>query len=163
MIRKCEKDESGTILEVINDSASAYEGVIPADLWTSPYMSGEYLAGEIGSGVVFWGFYESGKLLGVMGIQDLGEVVLFRHAYVLTAMRGRGIGTALLKRLYAMTDRPVLIGTWADASWAVAFYLKNGFRIITGDEKDGLLQKYWRLPARQVETSVVMADCRYAG
>lgn len=144
------------MLRVINDSAQAYRGVIPADRWHEPYMSHEELAREIRDGILFWGCERDGALLGVMGIQDVIDVTLIRHAYVATKERGKGIGSGLLTRLIAQTDRPLLIGTWADAAWAIRFYEKHGFRLVSPEEKDRLLKKYWKIPARQVETSVVL-------
>jgi N-acetylglutamate synthase-like GNAT family acetyltransferase len=143
---------------IINDAAQAYQGVIPADRWTEPYMSREYLQHEIDDGVAFWGYEENGALIGVMGIQDVQDVTLIRHAYVRTAQRGRGIGGALLSELKQMTRRPTLVGTWKAAVWAVRFYEKQGFRLVTEQQKEQLLRKYWRIPERQIETSVVLAD-----
>jgi GNAT superfamily N-acetyltransferase len=157
-LRPCRDDETDTIADVINDGASAYRGVIPADRWKEPYMAGEELRREIADGVRFWGAEAGSTLLGVMGIQDVKDVTLIRHAYVRTAWRRHGIGTALLRHLLGMARRPVLIGTWADAAWAVRFYGKHGFGLITGREKDRLLNTYWTIHPRHVETSVVMAD-----
>ena len=148
---------------IINDAATAYEGHIPADRYHEPYMPREVLQREIESGVVFWGYREKDGLVGVMGIQDVKDVTLIRHAYVRTARRGYGIGSALLTYLMELTSRPTLIGTWAAAGWAVRFYEKHGFVLVTPEEKDRLLAKYWNIPARQVETSVVLADARWRG
>ncbi len=142
---------------IIDDAARAYQGVIPADCWREPYMSREELRREIEAGVVFWG-YDEGELVGVIGIQDVRDVTLFRHAYVRTRMRNRGIGGKLLSFLHGQTKRPVLIGTWAAAEWAIRFYESHGFRLVTMEEKDRLLRKYWSIPERQAETSVVLAD-----
>jgi len=158
MIARCTSSDFGDILEIINDAAEAYRGVIPADRFSSPYMSAEQLRHEIGDGVVFWGFSEDGSLIGVMGIQDVQDVTLIRHAYVRTARRGQGIGSRLLAQLRGQTARPILMGTWAEARWAVSFYQRHGFRLVTPEEKDRLLRKYWKIPERQVETSVVLAD-----
>ena len=158
MIRLCRDDEFDTIWAIINDAASAYQGVIPADRWHDPYMSREELRRQMDEGVVFWGYEDDGELAGVMGIQPVQDVTLIRHAYVRTARRNGGIGGKLLAHLRTLTHRPVLIGTWAAATWAVAFYEKHGFRKVTPQEKDRLLRKYWRIPDRQVETSVVLAD-----
>jgi N-acetylglutamate synthase-like GNAT family acetyltransferase len=146
------------MLEIINDAAQAYRGVIPADRWHEPYMSRDELRHEIEDAILFWGYEEDGKLIGIMGIQDTGDVTLIRHAYVSTAWRRKGIGSKLLSELVAKTDLPLLIGTWAAATWAIHFYEKHGFRLVTPEEKDRLLKKYWKIPARQVETSVVLAD-----
>lgn len=158
MIRKCTEADFATIHEIINDAAIAYKGVIPADRWHEPYMSIEELQEQIQAGVEFWGYEKDDKLVGVMGIQNKGEVTLIRHAYVRTAQRKQGIGGKLLGYLCTLNQEPVLIGTWADASWAIDFYEKNGFRLVTEAEKEELLRKYWSIPDRQVATSVVLAD-----
>jgi len=157
MIRLCTAEDFEAIHAIINDAARAYKGVIPDDRWHEPYMSREELAQEIAAGVVFWG-YEEGELIGVMGIQDVRDVTLLRHAYVRTTRRRGGIGGALLDTLLTKTSRPVLIGTWAAADWAVRFYERHGFRLVTPKEKDRLLKTYWSIPERQIETSVVLAD-----
>lgn len=158
MIRRCDDSDFETMYAIINDAARAYRGVIPEDRWHEPYMPREDLRREIGDGIRFWGFEEDGKLIGVMGIQDAGDVTLIRHAYVTTSERRKGIGSMLLSELVRKTDRPLLIGTWADAAWAIRFYEKHGFRLVTPEEKDRLLTTYWKIPARQVETSVVLSD-----
>jgi N-acetylglutamate synthase-like GNAT family acetyltransferase len=146
------------IFEIINDAAGAYRGVIPSDCWAEPYMSEEELRREIDDGVKFWGVEEAGRLVGVMGIQHVRDVSLLRHAYVLTVSRQQGIGGKLLGALRVQTSRPLLVGTWAAATWAVRFYEKHGFRLVTPDEKDRLLRAYWHISDRQVQTSVVLAD-----
>ncbi len=161
MIRRCEESDFEAMYALINDAAHVYRGVIPADRWKEPYMPREELRHEIDAGVEFWGYEEGGDLLGVMGIQQVQDVTLIRHAYVHTAHQRRGIGSELLRHLLAMTDRPTLIGTWADATWAVRFYERHGFRLVTPEEKERLLRKYWEIPERQVETSVVLADERW--
>jgi N-acetylglutamate synthase-like GNAT family acetyltransferase len=158
MIRPCTDADFDTIHSIINEAAEAYRGVIPADRWHEPYMSREELRHEIESGVRFWGYEEEGDLFGVMGIQDVQDVTLIRHAYVRTAKRGQGIGGKLLATLSTNTSRPILIGTWAAATWAIRFYEKHGFKMVTPEEKDRLLKKYWSIPERQVETSVVLAE-----
>jgi GNAT superfamily N-acetyltransferase len=145
------------MFSIINDAASAYRGIIPADRWHDPYMPMEELTAQIGDGIVFSGYDEGGKLAGVMGIQDKGDVVLIRHAYVRTSERRKGIGEKLLRHLEAATRKPVLIGTWAAAAWAIRFYEKNGYRVVSRAETDRLLRKYWSIPERQIETSVVLA------
>lgn len=158
MIRPCIDTDFDVIIEIINDGAQAYRGVIPADCWTEPYMPEQELRHELAGGVVFWGFEENGELVGVMGIQDVAEVTLIRHAYVRTAFRRRGIGAALLSHLRGLAGKPVLIGTWKAATWAIRFYQQHGFRLVAEDEKIRLLKKYWSIPQRQVETSVVLAE-----
>ncbi len=163
MIRACTEADFATIFEIINDAAQAYRGVIPVDRWHEPYMPREELQAEIDAGVSFSGFEEAGNLLGVMGAQDKGDVMLIRHAYVRSRFRNRGIGSALLQFLESQTDKPILIGTWADARWAVAFYEKHGYRLVSPEEKDRLLRRYWSIPERQVETSVVLASATWNG
>ena len=158
MIRPCEDTEFDTIYEIINDAAQAYRGVIPADRWKEPYMPKDELRHALEEGIVFWGYEEDGELIGVMGIQPVQDVTLIRHAYVRTAEQNRGIGGRLLSHLRTLADRPILIGTWADAVWAIRFYEKHGFRLVSPEEKERLLKKYWSIPERQVETSVVLAD-----
>lgn len=159
MIRQCDSEDFDIIYQIINDAASAYAGVIPDDRWKEPYMSREELQEQIDEGVRFWCYVgEAGMILGVMGVQDRGDVSLIRHAYVRTASRGKGIGSALLDRLVAPAGKPVLVGTWAAATWAIRFYEKHGFHRVSPTEKDGLLRKYWMIPDRQIETSVVLAS-----
>ncbi len=158
MIRPCNSTDIEAIYSIINDAAQAYLGVIPEDRWHEPYMSREELRREIESGVRFWGYEEDGELLGVMGIQAVQDVTLIRHAYVRTARRNQGIGGKLLRELRTLTTRPILIGTWAAATWAIRFYERHGFQLVTKEEKDRLLRKYWSIPKRQVETSVVLAE-----
>jgi GNAT superfamily N-acetyltransferase len=158
MIRECTASDFEQIWAIINDGAQAYQGIIPADRWTEPYMSREKLQHEIADGVEFWGYEEAGALAGVMGLQHVQDVTLIRHAYVRTSSRQRGIGAALLSHLREMTVRPVLIGTWADAVWAIRFYEKHGYRLVDPAEKNRLLKKYWSVPDRQVETSVVLVE-----
>jgi GNAT superfamily N-acetyltransferase len=161
LIRRCDDRDFETIWTIINNGAEAYNGIIPADRWTEPYMSREELRRQIDEGVVFWGYEESGTLAGVMGIQPVKDVTLIRHAYVRTSSQKRGIGARLLSHLLGLTSTPVLIGTWADASWAIQFYEKHGFQSVGPKEKDRLLRKYWNIPARQVETSVVLANSKW--
>jgi GNAT superfamily N-acetyltransferase len=158
MIRKCDESDFESIYQIINEAAQVYRGIIPADRWKEPYMPREELKGEIDADVRFWGYEEDGELLGVMGIQDVLDVTLIRHAYVCTAHQNRGIGGKLLSHLRTLTSRPILLGTWADATWAIRFYEKHGFHLVTPEEKDRLLKKYWSIPDRQIETSVVLAE-----
>jgi N-acetylglutamate synthase-like GNAT family acetyltransferase len=158
MIRKCDDHDFNTIYEIINEAAEVYKGIIPADRWKEPYMPIDELRHEIDADVQFWGYEEEGELLGVMGIQDVFDVTLIRHAYVRTAEQNKGVGGKLLSHLRTLTSRPILLGTWADATWAVRFYEKHGFRLVTPEEKDRLLKKYWSIPERQIETSVVLVE-----
>ena len=161
MIRPCDSRDFEAIRSIINDAAQAYQGIIPADCWKEPYMPADELRQEIADGVLFWGNEEGGELVGVMGIQHVRDVTLIRHAYVRTANRNQGIGGKLLARLCEESTRPVLIGTWADAVWAIRFYEKRGFRRVSPGEKDRLLRKYWSVPERQMDTSVVLADQKW--
>jgi N-acetylglutamate synthase-like GNAT family acetyltransferase len=158
MVRKCSADEFGDIYNIINDAARAYAGAIPKDCWHEPYMPEATLQKEIDRGVSFYGYEDKGALAGVMGIQDRGDVALIRHAYVLTRLRRKGIGSSLLSFLRVRTNLPVLIGTWKAASWAISFYEKHGFSLVTEETKNRLLEKYWEISKRQIETSVVLAD-----
>jgi len=168
-IRPATPGDEPLMADIVNDAAVAYKGVIPADRCPEPYMPLTELRGEIAAGVKFWCAEVDGEPVGVMGIQDvenslspeaggIGDVALIRHAYVRTAYRGQGVGGRLLAHLMGLTRRPVLMGTWADASWAVSFYRKNGFTLTTREETERLLRAYWDIPERQVETSVVLAD-----
>ena len=158
VIRPCTEDEFQQLFTIINDAAEAYRGVIPEDRWSEPYISAEELRHEIDAGVRFWGYELDGLLVGVMGIQDVREVTLIRHAYVRTAARRQGIGSRILAHLKTLTERPMLVGTWAAATWAIRFYQQHGFRLVTPAEKDRLLRTYWQIPERQVETSVVLVE-----
>lgn len=162
-IRQCDNADFDVLYSIINDAAEAYCGVIPRDCWKKPYMSREYLRREMDDGVLFWGVEDNGQLVGVMGIQDVQDVTLIRHAYVRTSFRNRGFGGTLITYLHEKTTRPVLVGTWASAGWAVRFYEKHGFRLVSREEKDRLLRQYWSIPDLQVETSVVLADQRWFG
>ena len=180
-IRPCVDDDVGAIAAIVNDAARAYAGVIPADRYHQPYMPPEEVRREIEAGVRFWGLFEGGEvgrvateaappgsgggvgqmLAGVMGIQDVGDVTLIRHAYVRPDRQRAGVGGRLLAALMeiaaeAEPPRPLLVGTWAAAWWAVAFYERHGFVLVTPEEKDRLLRRYWSIPERQVETSVVL-------
>jgi N-acetylglutamate synthase-like GNAT family acetyltransferase len=158
MIRRCQEADFNTIFKIINDAAQAYKGIIPQDRWHEPYMSLAELRAQIDDGIVFWGQERNGQLLGIMGIQDKGVVTLIRHAYDTTKAQKQGIGKKLLQQLQSMTEKPILIGTWAAASWAISFYQKNGYTLVSEEEKNRLLRKYWSIPERQVETSVVLAN-----
>ena len=161
MIRVCIDDDFEAIFQIINDAAEAYRGIIPVDRWHEPYMPREELRAEVSAGVAFLGYEKDGELAGVMGTQDVQDVTLIRHAYVRTPQRGQGIGGELLGRIMDQATKPILIGTWADAGWAVRFYENHGFKVVSTQEKETLLRKYWNVPDRQIETSVVLADQRW--
>ncbi|MGS2740851.1 GNAT family N-acetyltransferase [Sinomicrobium sp. M5D2P17] len=161
MIVKSKKSDFKDIYEIINDASIAYKGIIPDDRWQEPYMTEDELENQIADGVEFWCFYQDVTIIGVMGIQHKSDVTLIRHAYVRTVTRNKGVGSKLLKHLSTLTGKPILIGTWAAATWAISFYLKNGFRQVSPVENRQLLQKYWDIPLRQIETSVVLASPGY--
>ena len=157
-LRPIRDDELDEVLAIVNAAAEAYRGVIPEDRWHDPYMSAAELDREIAAGVAFWGLDDDGgTLAGVMGIQAVRDVDLIRHAYVRPGLQGGGIGRLLLEDLIGKAERPLLVGTWAAATWAIRFYERNGFELVTREEKDRLLQTYWDIPQRQVQTSVVLA------
>lgn len=158
MIRRCESADIEAVFEIINDGASAYQGVIPADRFHTPYMNRDELSREVADGVQFWGYEQESQLVGVMGIQDVKDVTLIRHAYVRGASQGQGIGTKLLSHLRTLTTRPILIGAWADALWAIRFYERHGFQRVSVREKERLLRTYWTVSPRQIETSVVLTN-----
>lgn len=161
MIRKCTENDFADIYQIINDAAIAYKGIIPEDRWHDPYMPKDELKAQIEEGVEFYCFVEEGRLIGVMGIQHKGDVTLIRHAYVATKNRNSGIGSKLLQHLLKTSNKPVLIGTWKAANWAIGFYEKHGFSVVPEGEKNILLRRYWNIPDRQVETSVVLADKKF--
>jgi len=161
LIRKAVPEDVPSILAIVNEAAQAYRGVIPADRWHEPYMPADELAREIAAGVVFWVAEEEGRVLGVMGMQDKGDVALVRHAYTTPTVQRKGVGTRLLRHVEGLADKPILIGTWAAASWAIDFYQRNGFAVVSETDKDHLLRTYWSIPPRQIETSVVLADRRW--
>jgi GNAT superfamily N-acetyltransferase len=157
MIRKLLPSDLDAALRVVNEAAQAYEGVIPADCWKEPYMSAGELREEVGAGVEFYGWVEDDALVGVMGIQRVEGTTLIRHSYVLTEHQRRGIGGKLLEHLVILAETPeVLVGTWADATWAIRFYEKHGFKLMPRKEGEKLLRKYWNIPNIQIETSVVL-------
>jgi N-acetylglutamate synthase-like GNAT family acetyltransferase len=160
-IRPVHERDRAAILAIVNDAARAYRGVIPADRWHEPYMDAAELDREVADGVAFSVAEIDGRVVGAMGLQDRGDVALIRHAYVASDVQKRGVGGALLRDLVARVERPVLVGTWAAAGWAIAFYERHGFAVVPHDAKERLLRTYWSIPARQVETSVVLADARW--
>jgi GNAT superfamily N-acetyltransferase len=160
-IRQSTDADRAAMLAIINDAAQAYRGVIPADRWHEPYMSSAELEKEQAAGVTFWVSGQDERLSGLMGIQDKGDVALVRHAYVASTAQRTGVGSSLLRFVQRLVDKPILIGTWAAAAWAIEFYRRNGFTVVSSTEKDRLLRTYWSIPARQIETSVVLADGRW--
>lgn len=157
MISRLKLAELKSIMHVVNKAAEAYKGVIPMDRWKEPYMSAEELREEIEGGVEFYGWIEDNLLVGVMGIQPVNGVTLVRHAYVLPNYQREGIGERLLRNLLSLArTSEVLVGTWEAAYWAISFYEKHGFKLVSKKEKDRLLWKYWKIPERQVEISVVL-------
>ena len=161
LIRQAKKRDYAELLTIINQAALAYRGVIPADRWHDPYMPEEEFLSEIASGVIFWIAEGDDGLLGGMGIQDKGAVALIRHAYISPSAQRKGVGTRILRHVAALTTKPVLIGTWANATWAIDFYQRNGFMLLSRAETERLLGTYWTIPDRQIETSVVLADARW--
>ena len=165
MIRKATDNDFEAIFAIINDAAIAYKGVIPSDRWHEPYMTKEELKAQIAEGVRFSCYIDdqdNNEVVGVMGIQEKTDVMLIRHAYVRTRQRSKGVGTFLLRELIRDTTKPILTGTWKAAAWAISFYEKNGFCLVEEEEKNRLLKKYWAIPDRQIETSVVLVDKNFA-
>src|SRR6187549_3888999 len=156
VIRQCRDDETSTILAIVNAAAEAYRDVIPADRWHDPYMSAEQLQRDVAVGVDFWGYELDGALIGVMGIQAVRDVDLIRHAYVKPGNQRLGVGAALITHLRSLSTRRLLVGTWADATWAIRFYQREGFVLVPPSRTAMLLKSYWDIPERQIETSVVL-------
>jgi GNAT superfamily N-acetyltransferase len=151
-------EDRPAILQIVNAAAEAYRGIIPADRWHDPYMPASELDHEIVAGVQFWGYQAGGALIGVMGVQAVDDVDLIRHAYVLPGRQRGGVGAALLAHLRPLGRGRMLVGTWADADWAIRFYARHGFALVSPDETAALLRRYWTIPERQIETSVVLAS-----
>jgi GNAT superfamily N-acetyltransferase len=162
-IRRCRADEHPTILAIVNAAAEAYRGVIPEDCWHEPYLSSSQLEREIAAGIVFWGYEKDGALIGVMGIQPVQDVDLIRHAYVRPGHQHHGIGSRLLTHLQGLTARRMLVGAWAEAGWAIRFYQRHGFELVSPERKSSLLKTYWTVSERQIETSVVLANPPWSG
>jgi GNAT superfamily N-acetyltransferase len=158
IVRRCRDDEHASIVGIVNAAAQVYRDVIPADRWHEPYMTSAELDAELGAGVVFWGYEREGALVGVMGLQPVRDVELIRHAYVLPGQQRQGIGAALLEYLRSKSARQMLVGTWAAADWAIGFYRRHGFELVSLERKTALLKSYWSIPERQIETSVVLAS-----
>jgi N-acetylglutamate synthase-like GNAT family acetyltransferase len=157
-VRPCRKDERSVIAGIINAAAEAYRGVIPADRWHDPYMSLPELDVEVSAGVAFWACESEGEVIGVMGIQPVRDVDLIRHAYVRPGTQRRGVGAALISQIRSLSSRQLLVGTWATATWAIAFYQRHGFVLVSPEQKSALLKTYWTIPERQIETSVVLGN-----
>lgn len=157
MIRPAQETDFQFIYEVINDSAKAYKGLIPADHWQVPYMSWEELQRQIQEGVQFWCYERKNAIIGCMGIQSKPGVKLIRHAYVRSQFRNHGIGSQLLSHLCNSTELPILVGTWAAATWAIQFYERQGFTLIAPHQKNKLLRKFWKITESQSQASVVLA------
>ena len=157
-IRQCDSEDFSEILAIINDAAEAYKGVIPDNCFHDPYMSSDELQREIDAGVCFWGLEIERILAGVMGIQELPEVTLIRHAYVRTVRQHQGLGADLLHHLRGVSRRPLLVGTWASAGWAIRFYKRHGFQVVRSTVAPVLLKRFWSISDRQIETSVVLAE-----
>ena len=155
-IQRCSVTEHHAIRSVINDASKVYKGVIPADCWNSPYMSEAELEAEVAAGVLFWGLSVRGALVGVMGLQHRDGVDLIRHSYVRRSWQGQGIGCALLAEVEGYSKGQILVGTWAQATWAIGFYQANGYRLLDNSEKSVLLDQYWQIPTRQARASVVL-------
>lgn len=156
-IRLCRDNERAAIFAIVNAAAEVYRNAIPPDRWHEPYMPMEELKSEIAAGVVFWGCEMDGALAGIMGIQPVRDVDLIRHAYVLPAYQGRGVGGRLIEHLRSLNPRQMLVGTWTAAEWAIRFYQSHGFELVSPETKNRLLRAYWTIPDRQIETSVVLA------
>lgn len=162
MIRECQAEDFDVMLRIINQGAEAYRAFIPPSEWHDPYMAADELRGEIAAGVRFLGYTAQGELIGVMGLQDVQDVALIRHAYVLPGRQRNGVGSALHQELASQTERPLLVGTWAASSWAIRFYERLGYRLLPQAECEALLRRYWSVPDSQIAASVVLADARWA-
>ena len=157
MISEYKKSESSKILYVINDAAIKYKGVIPENCWHEPYMSEQELVNEFNDELRMYGYHRDNKLIGVIGIQEVKDVILIRHAYTLTSYQGKGTGSELLKYLLKKNQNSrLLVGTWRDATWAIRFYKKFGFILHAKDQTTLLLKKYWKISSNQIKNSVVL-------
>ena len=157
MISEYKKTDTSKILNIVNDASIKYKGVIPDDCWKEPYMSEQELIDEFSDGVRVYGYNHNNELIGVIGIQEVKDVVLIRHAYTLSSFQGKGVGSKLLEYLLKKNlNSRLLVGTWKDATWAIRFYEKFGFILHTKEEKTLLLKKYWKIPSKQIENSVVL-------
>jgi len=157
MINEYKKTDISKILNIINDASLKYKGIIPDDCWHEPYMSKRELIDEFKDGVQMFGYLHNNKLMGVIGIQEVKDVILIRHAYTLTSQQGKGMGSALLEYLLKKNQNSrLLVGTWQNATWAIQFYEKFGFILHTKEQSTLLLKKYWKIPSKQIKNSVVL-------
>ena len=157
MISEYKKTDTSKILYIINDASLKYKGIIPDDCWREPYMSEQELIGEFSDGVRMYGYHHNNKLIGTVGIQEVKDVILIRHAYTLTSHQGKGMGSALLEYLLKKNQNSrFLVGTWRNATWAIRFYEKFDFILHAKEESALLLKKYWKIPLKQIENSVVL-------
>ena len=160
MIKEYKQNNTSEILNIINNASLKYKGIIPNDCWKEPYMSEQELLIEFSGGVRMHGYHQNNKLIGVIGIQKVKDVILIRHAYTLSSYQNRGAGSALVEYLLKKNhDTRLLVGTWKDATWAIKFYQKFGFILHTKEETTLLLKKYWKIPTKQIENSVVLEKC----
>ena len=160
MISEYKKTDASKILYIINDASLKYKGIIPNDCWNEPYMSKQELINEFSDGVRMYGYHHNSTLIGVIGVQEVKDVILIRHAYTLSSYQNKGAGSALIEYLLKKNkDSRLLVGTWKDATWAIQFYQKFGFIIHTKEETTLLLKKYWKIPIKQIENSVVLEKC----
>ena len=157
MINECIKSDTSKILHVINDASLRYKGLIPDSCWHEPYMSEQKLIDEFSDGVRIYGYHHNNKLIGVIGMQEVKDVILIRHAYTLTSYQGKGTGSALIEYLLKKNQNSrLLVGTWLNATWAIRFYEKFGFILHSKDQSTLLLKKYWKIPSSQIKNSVVL-------
>ena len=160
MIKEYKKTDTSKILYIINESSLKYKGIIPDDCWKEPYMSEQELVGEFNDGVRMYGYHHNNTLVGVIGVQEVKDVILIRHAYTLSSYQGKGVGSALLEYLLKKNKNSrLLVGTWKNATWAIQFYKKFDFILHTKEETALLLKKYWNIPKKQIENSVVLERC----
>ncbi len=157
MIRKYTKIDSSKILHIINDAAKKYKGIIPDDCWHEPYMSEQELIDEFNDEVRMYGYHDNNKLIGVIGIQEVQDIILIRHAYTLTSYQNKGTGSAMLEYLLKKSQNSrLLVGTWKNATWAIRFYEKFGFVVHAKEQSTLLLKKYWKIQSKQIKNSVVL-------
>ena len=160
MIKEYKKTDTSKILYIINEASLKYKSIIPDDCWKEPYMSEQELVGEFNDGVRMYGYHHNNTLIGVIGVQEVKDVILIRHAYTLSSYQGKGVGSALLEYLLKKNKNSrLLVGTWKNATWAIQFYKKFNFILHIKEETALLLKKYWNIPKKQIENSVVLERC----